>query len=293
MKDKLMKISILVYCFVCCMIFGASAKAATPDNCEPNNSMEEAVPYTQASAFDTQITANSDVYTLGMRHAGLHDENDEDWYTISLSKGTEYIMDIRNTGARNWYIEVLHYDNGKVNEKYSTNPDDQTEFEKADEKYKTFTPNYSGTYYIHVVNGGDWAEGMHYFFYVGLKQRSFSFVDILTHGYTTVYGTNYRTYTADMTDIAPRGAVITSLSVTDTFPDGNACSELDKRITINGRNFTNTSGTGNSTINLGSNQPLFGSTWTLGAKCARRSHVTTWSAEVSGRVSCQMQIPYE
>lgn len=269
---------------------GMQPYATAPDDYEPNDSYLTAYPYNQVETIRTQLTGKSQLYTLGMKHAGFDSETDEDWYIINLTKGNEYFVDIRNTSKLNWFIE-LYYISGETPYYYSTDPDKYPVYSNAPEKYFYFVAEDTGTYYIRVSTGGDSSGDMHYFFYVGPSIQTFDIVDMPTYGGVNLLGgTDYRTYTLDLRREVPDKTSIVSISIKDNFPDGNACTEVDKYMGAGGKKYYNTSGTGSSIIN-GISGASLGQLWTLGGKCGANSHHTFWSARLNGRFMCVME-PY-
>lgn len=266
------------------MSSGIQPYTTVPDDCEPNNTKETAYPYERVPEVQTDLTNTYDLYRLGMRHAGLHSATDEDWYSIKLTAGQRYFVDLRNVGKSNWFIEVNYYVGGEQKYHHSTNPKENSVYEKKPEKYLYFTAETTGTYYIRIANGGDWSDEMHYFFYVGPVEKSFDIVNMNLG--TVMLGSTYKTFTCDLRNKVPTEAIIENVSITNQFLQGTACPEVSKYMSAGGRTYYNQS-YGNNILNI-QNVPL-GQLWTIGAKCAKGSHQTTyWTAMLNGRFRCKM-----
>lgn len=108
---------------------GIEPQVTVPDDFEPNNTPQTAYPYDQVPVLQSELTNKYDLYYLGMRSAGLHSPSDEDWYTIDLTAGEEYFVDLRNVGNTNWYIEVYNWEVAEPY-RYSTNPEKKPIYEK-------------------------------------------------------------------------------------------------------------------------------------------------------------------
>lgn len=108
---------------------GVEPQVTVPDDFEPNNTYQTAYPYNQVPILQNELTSKYDLYYLGMRSAGLHSANDEDWYTIDLTAGEIYFLDIRNVGNTNWYIELYNLAPDKLYY-YTTDPEEEPIYEK-------------------------------------------------------------------------------------------------------------------------------------------------------------------
>ena len=262
-----------------------------PDECEPNDTINTAYPYTQVPVVTSQLTSKYDLFGLGMRHAGLHSETDEDWFSISLTAGEDYFVDLRNIGKSNWYIELYYIKPDGTGYYYSTDPTEMPVFEKWQEKYFYFTAKDTGTYYIRIANGNDWSDEMHYFFYVGPAIQYFDIVNMPTYGSVQIYGNDYKTYTCDLSGTSvPKTTAIVNLYMTDNFPQGKECAEVEKYMSAGGKTYYSPSGGTSNIINSISGAPL-GQRWTIGGRCANGEHFTYWSGVLNGKFGCVMA-PY-
>lgn len=269
---------------------GVEPQVTVPDDFEPNNTYQTAYPYNQVPILQNELTSKYDLYYLGMRSAGLHSANDEDWYTIDLTAGEIYFLDIRNVGNTNWYIELYNLAPDKLYY-YTTDPEEEPIYEKKSEKYLYFKAEDTGTYHIRVANGGDWSDQMYYFFYVGPAVQEFDIVDMPTYGSVNIYDKSYKTYTCDLRGTAvPADTYIINMNMTDQFPQGKACSEVEKYMSAGGKTYYNRSGGGSGIINNIYGASL-GELWTIGGRCAKGTHDTTWRGVLNGRFMCKMA-PY-
>lgn len=270
---------------------GIRAHTDTPDAYESNDTITTAFPYNQVSVVTSEMTSKYDLYSLGMRHSGLHSENDEDWFSINLSAGEDYFVDLRNIGQSNWYIELYYIKSDNTGYFYTTNPEEMPVFEKWPEKYFYFTAKDTGTYYIRISSGNDWSNEMDYFFYVGPAIQYFNIVDMPTYGMVQLFGSDYATYTLDLSDDAvPEVTAIVNLTVIDNFPQGKVCGEVQRCMRAGGKTYYSTSGGNSGVINNISGVSL-GQVWTIGAKCTKGTHVTYWTGKLKGRFGCVMA-PY-
>lgn len=157
---------------------GIKPRVTDPDEYETNDTFLTAYPYNNVADLTPKLSKMNQLYTLGMKHAGLHSETDEDWFSINLTAGTQYFVDLRNIGRMNWYIELYyvqsHDENGYKGYKgykYTTDPEQNPIYKDHPEKFFYFTAQDTGTYYIRVTSGNAWEDSMHYFFYVGLLYK--------------------------------------------------------------------------------------------------------------------------
>lgn len=261
-----------------------------PDDCEPNDTISTAYPYDQMPIMTPQLTSRYELFTLGMRYAGLHSEEDEDWYSVSLIAGEDYFVDIRNLGS-NWFIQLYYIKSDGTGYFYSTDSENMPVFTNKSEKYFYFTAEDTGTYYIRVSNGGDWSDEMYYFFYVGPAIQNFDIVGMPTYGGVNLLGDDYRTYTCDLSGLAvPAQTAIINLSMSDNFGEGTICPEVDKYMRAGGKTYYSTVGSKSNVINNITGVPL-GQVWTIGGKCSKVIHYTNWSGNLNGRFACIMA-PY-
>lgn len=261
-----------------------------PDECEPNDTITTAYPYDRVPVITPALTNKIDLYWLGMRSAGLHSEEDEDWYYVNLTAGEDYFVDIRNVGLRNWYIELYYIRSDGTGYYYTTNPEEEPVYEKKPEKYFYFTAQDTGRYYIKIANGGDWANKLNYFFYVGPAIQTFDIVDMPTYGGVQFLGNTYKTYVCDLNGIVPAQTAIVNLSMSDSITSGNKCTEIEKYMMAGGKRYSNDSG-GQSDVIRNITGASLGQVWTIGARCAKNLHLTTWSGVLNGRFVCIME-PY-
>lgn len=267
-----------------------AASSLSQDRWEPNNTKDTAYPYSKIPTARTTISTKSDLFWLGMKEGNLHDENDVDYYSIDLTAGKRYFIDLRNVGTSNYYIELIHYNSDGTGYMYTTNPSRKPKFEKKPEKYLYITAEDTGKFYIKIANGGDWstARGT-YFFYVGPEYQTYRISNYPIGGF--YLSGDYETLSLNFGSAVPKEATIVNMSITDNFTKGNPCSEVDKYMKIfGGKTYYNTSGTGSSTINNISGASL-NELWIIGAKCARNRHVTQWSGSLNGSFKCRMA-PY-
>lgn len=268
---------------------GIQPYSTVPDNYESNDTPETAYPYGQVKTLQTKLTNRTQLYNLGMKSAGLHSGTDEDWYTVSITAGQTYFVDLRNIGKKNWYIELYNLEKGYY---YTTNPNKKPEFLDVGEKAFYFNAQDSGTFYIRVCSNGEWTgDEMYYFFYVGPAIQTFQIENFPTYGQTGgLYGSN-NTYSFNMSGEVPSQTAIIDMYLGDSFSHGNACPDLDKYMSAGGREYHN--------IKIGENEiggiygvPL-GQIWTFGATCTKGGHSAThWSASLYGSFQCVME-PYK
>lgn len=132
---------------------------------------------------------------------------------------------------------------------------------------------------------------MYYFFYVGPAVQEFDIVDMPTYGSVNIYDKSYKTYTCDLRGTAvPADTYIINMNMTDQFPQGKACSEVEKYMSAGGKTYYNRSGGGSGIINNIYGASL-GELWTIGGRCAKGTHDTTWRGVLNGRFMCKMA-PY-
>lgn len=260
------------------------------DDYEPNNTPETAFPYEQVNKLKTQVTSKYDLFSLGMRNASLHSADDVDWFSVNLTAGETYFVDLRNIGKTNWYIELYYFDGAGSGYYYTTDPAERPVYEKWQEKYFYFTAEDTGTYYIRIANGGEWSSDLYYFFYVGPAIQFFDIVDMPTYDSVQIFGSDYKTYTCDLRNAVPPTTEIVNLSMADKFWYGETCMEIEKYMSTGGAKYSNRRGGGSDTINSISGVSL-GQLWTIGGRCAKGIHFSTWAGVLNGRFGCVMA-PY-
>lgn len=260
------------------------------DDYEPNNTVATAFPYEQVNELQTQMNSKFDLFSLGMRNASLHSNDDVDWFSVDLTAGDTYFVDLRNIGKTNWYIELYYFEGTDAGYYYTTDPKEEPVFEKWQEKYFYFTANDTGTYYIRIANGGDWTSDSYYFFYVGPAVRFFDIVDMPTYDSVQIFGSDYKTYTCDLRNAVPPTTEIVNLSMSDKFWQGETCLEMEKYMSAGGLKYSNRKGGGSDTIN-GISRVSLGQLWTIGGRCAQGKHFSTWAGVLNGRFGCIMA-PY-
>lgn len=261
-----------------------------PDAYEPNNTISTAFPYERVNELAPRLTDKFQLFSLGMRNAGLHSADDEDWFSVSLTAGEDYFVDLRNIGKTNWFIELYYINTDGTGYRYTTNPLVYPVFEKWQEKYFYFTAENTGTYYIRIANGGDWTSDQYYFFYVGPAIKYFDIVEMPTYDSVQIFGSNYKTYTCDLRNAVPATTAIVNLSISDNFPQGTVCPEVEKYMSAGGKTYYSRSGGSSDIINnIGS--ASLGQLWTIGGRCAKGTHYTLWGGKINGRFGCIMA-PY-
>lgn len=138
-------------------LYGEKAKtrAATiePDPYEPNNSIEEAYPYSRTT------TLTNHEFTRGYKNSNIHVQGDEDFFYLYLDSGVTYDVILKNI-----YDEPRHIYLWKQN-----NDGTWTRWQKAvqnagqPEHYR-LTPSVGGKYYIQITGGEPYS--LYYFFCV-------------------------------------------------------------------------------------------------------------------------------
>ena len=260
----------------------------TPDACEPNDTISTAYPYDRVPITTPALTSKTDLFWLGMRTAGLHSEEDEDWYYVNLTAGETYFVDIRNVGLRNWYIELYYFNADGTGYYYTTDPEENSVYEKKPEKYFYFEAEDTGRYYIKINNGGDWANKLNYYFYVGPAIQTFDIVNMPTYDGVQFLGNTYKTYVCNLKGIVPAETAIVNLSLTDNITSGDKCTEIEKYMMAGGKTYYNASG-GTSDVIRNINGVSLGQVWRIGARCAKNLHLTNWSGVLNGRFVCIME----
>lgn len=265
----------------------STAAAGDPDSWESNDSLDTAYPYSRIPTGCTSISTKTDLYRLGMKAGTLHNETDEDWYSITLTAGKRYFVDIRNVGLTNNFIELYYFSSDGNKYYYTTDPSKKPIYAKKPEKYFYITAPETCTYFIRINNGGDWTGHKAYYFYVGPEVQTFGISHYPIGGGFYLSG-NYQTVSLSLSGVVPEKTSIINMSITDNFVKGNPCPEVDKYMRVfGGKTYYNTSGTGSSTINNISGVSL-GGLWIIGAKCARNLHASQWSGYLNGSFQCIM-----
>lgn len=124
-----------------------------PDPYEPNNTIDEAYPYSRTT------TLSGNEFIRGYKNSNMHIEGDEDFFYIYLDSGVTYDVILKNI-----YDEPRHIYLWKQN-----NDGTWTRWQKAVQnpgkpEHYHFTPSVWGKYYIQITGGAP--EALYYFFCV-------------------------------------------------------------------------------------------------------------------------------
>lgn len=261
-----------------------TTEAASKDNYEPNDTVDTAYPYEKVNTISTKIKNTNSLFTLGMKNASLDSATDVDWYSIYLTEGQQYFMDLRNIGGQDWYIELYYYYSGGKTGDYYSYSTNKEKYNGRLEKYIYFTAKETGTYYIKVASKGEWKSSLYYYFYVGPVWQEFEIENLATGGNVWL-SSSYATYSFDLRNAVPKNTKIIELSLADKYISGTSCSNMSKCLTAGGRSYYNT--VGREQIN-GIKGASLGQLWKISARCTSGTHRAKWSARMNGRVSCKM-----
>ncbi len=260
------------------------AYSLSADVYEPND--------TPATAYNYDIIPEMEgyMYVNGFKNANLHTVTDEDWYYTTLIAGNIYFLDLRNIGTTPGFnISIFHFNDDNTMDYVTSVGDDR--FTGRPEKYYYFQPDKSGTYYVCVTGDGiNVSDGMNYFFYIGSVERSFTYSKGI--GSVLIRGDEFQAgKRIDLTqDVVPDKSIVLSMSFSNAF-SGRTCTECEKKIVaIDGKSYYSSSVGGTEILDI-SNYQYVDQIWSLSARCASNSHVTTWMPWMTIRYSCIMQ-PY-
>lgn len=125
--------------------------AGHPDQYEPNNDYDTAFPYSQCEKHTNHP------YWPNYITASIHNDTDDDVYSIQLTTGKEYFLNLTNLA--NDYDMVL------------VSPDTSQHWHMArygtEQEYFYFTPARSGKYYVVILGNGQPSVAHNYYLYVG------------------------------------------------------------------------------------------------------------------------------
>lgn len=129
---------------------GIMSEKYEPDKYEPNDTFETAFP------FENTDKMIGNPYIEGYISANIHDENDNDFFSIYLQADKEYFFHLKNLRYDyDMYLVHLESESAWGNPQYGTT-----------EEYFYFIPPKSGRYYI-VILGNGFPDYMNYFLYAG------------------------------------------------------------------------------------------------------------------------------
>ena len=177
-----------------------------------------------------------------MKAAGLHSETDEDWFYTSLTAGETYFVDLRNVGRRDWYIE-LYYLGEDLDSSYfySTNPEYNSVYKGAAEKYFYFTAKDTGKFYIRICR---WKRISQITCISLIRSSKKIYPSICWHIYNikSLYSrTNIEEIIHGIYPIISTTTAIININLSDSFSKGT-CSHLSKYMSAGGRTYYNTPG---------------------------------------------------
>ncbi len=228
-------------------------------------------------------------HALGMKSGTLNDPKEEHWYTVDLKAGTRYFVDIRNVGETNCYIEVYYNVNNQNQYFYTTNPEENDIYDLKPEKYLYMTAPVTGKYYIKIASSDNWEHSSsftkNYFFYVGPENQTYT-ISGYPIGGVSIFGSDKKSLSLDLFGVVPESATIVNLSISDTFPLGSPCTDIEKSMRyFGGKTYSNIGGSseiyGMSGVNLRQS-------WNVYVKCGQGSHVTQWVGRLNCKFKCKM-----
>lgn len=262
-----------------------STSERAADAYEPNDTKETAYNYDKIPTMNTNV-----LFSNGYKSANLHTVGDEDWYYTTLTAGKKYFLDLRNIGStRGFNISLIHYnDDGTIDDIVSSIND--TKFENRPEKYYVYTPSKSGKYYVRITGDGVNVSSMNYFFYIGEKERTFTYTAPVK-AQIPVFGKTYQTGKQfDLTNAVPKNSVVLSMSFSNKF-SGTKCTECQKKVVAaDGKAYYSSASGGTEILNISEKQNL-DQAWTISARCTSNMHFTNLSTTITARYRCEMQ-PY-
>lgn len=113
-----------------------------PDAYEPNNSIEEAYPYSNTK----KLTGNE--FIEGYRNSNCHVEGDEDFFYLTLYSGTKYDVVLKNLYGCDRHIYLWKENSDGTWTRWKN---EKQETGKPEHYY--FTPLVTGKYYIQIAGG--------------------------------------------------------------------------------------------------------------------------------------------
>lgn len=240
-------------------------RAATyaPDNYEPNNDFDEAFPYNST----VKMTGNP--FSEGYVAAGIHDEDDNDYFSINLSAGTDYFFSLKNL-YNDYDLIVFSPDLSGywANAYYGTTP----------ESFYMNAPT-TGTYYVVIVGNG-LPEYYNYFFKAvkAIQTKHVKIPSGLTFNFNGAGSTSYLAF--DTRSIIPSDAVLNSVRI-DSNGTGSWTGLTKYLRASNGRVYSNQDGTGLDYINYPTNTQYASQLWGIAGKVYEPTRYFTWKPNVS------------
>lgn len=235
----------------------------TPDNYEPNNNFYEAFPYSQT----TKMTGHP--FTEGYMNAGIHDEFDDDYYSINLKANTDYFFHLKNLSAD---YDMILVDPAIT--QYWAIPQTGTT-----EEYFYFNPgNVSGTYYIVILGNGN-SSFNHYFLFAGeaIVTKTLHESTGLTFNFNGAGTTGYLSY--NTIGKIPQNAVLN-----EVFIDSNGTGYwvgLTKYLkAANGMVYSNQDGSGIDYIQYPANTQYAAQNWSIAGKTATGTSNFSWKPNI-------------
>ncbi len=243
-----------------------------------HDTKETAYNYAQLLSLDTDYDMQ-DMYTGGFRKDQLELGEGENYYSINLTAGTQYFVDMRHT---NEYcdIEVRRYNSNNTYTKWSYSPNT---FGNCDEKYFYMTPTTSGTHYIVVSDRQNRNTQTAYYILrvdpalrteTATRTITFSCIPEDVVGHIGLWGSGMGSVeyfpsadTSPYQDRFPTYAIAERILLSD----GNTgCPKLDKHMTsgLSGRRYSNGANTGGDELaGIGAANERIHQRWTISGQC--------------------------
>ena len=237
-----------------------------PDSYETNDDFDEAYPYSNC----IKMTGNA--FVEGYVSAGIHNDTDNDVFSINLSNSKEYFFHLKNLSA--------DYD------MYLVNPTKDAYWALPQwgntEEYFYLTPPTSGTYYI-VILGNGIPSYSHYFLYAGesVITKTLSESTGLTFNFNGAGTIGYLQYST--IGKIPSSAVLNSVSI-DSNGSGYWVGLTKYLKSQSGKVYSNQEGTGLNYINynpLSTGYEAAAQNWSIAGKCYNGTSYFTWRPNIT------------
>lgn len=235
-----------------------------PDHYEPNNNFNEAFPYSQT----TKMTGNP--FVNGYTSAGIHNDLDDDYYSINLKANTDYFFHLKNL-ANDYDMFLV---DPSITQAWAITQTGTTE------EYFYFNPgNINGTYYIVILGNGNPAFS-HYFLYAGeaIVTKTLQESTGLTFNFNGGGTTSFLSY--NTVGKIPQNAVLNEVSI-DSNGTGYWIGLTKYLKAANGSIYSNQDGTGFNYIQYPANTQYAAQNWGIAGKTVGAQTYFTWKPNIT------------
>lgn len=246
--------------------------SAVGDAYESNDSLDTAYPYSSC----TKMSGND--FVENYVSASIHDANDNDFYSINLTAGTEYFFHLKNLTVDNdlFLVAPNRQDAWGITQTGTT------------EEFFYFEAPTTGKYYVFIRGNGNPTVGLNYFFYAGpsviteSKQLDTNLEIKFSGAGTSAY------YKFDTNGLVKANSWLKQVSI-DSSGSGYWVGFTKRLRSENGNVYSNQVGSGIDYIHYDEYTERADQVWEISGSCTQGTTYFTWRPRVNVVYSYIMQ----